>query len=393
MKNGVAAAEGKLELPDIPAGKNAELEVTTGHTVDANSEYFFRVRYDLTEATAWHPAGMPVAWDEIPLPWGKRQVVEKKASTTAASFTENDSSITIKADQVIAVIDRSKGVITSLRHKEQEWLLTPMHLNFWRPSTNNDEGAKLNFQLGIWQYAGVRATAEKVTVVQQGNDVIVTAELKIPAKESTATVSYHFSGAGQIEINTQFRPASGLPELPKVGFQCEIPSRTPVCKWYGRGPHENYTDRKTGAWTTIHELMVPMMFHRYSDPQESGNRTDVRWLLLTSPMGGSGLRIDATGNYLLETSIYPCPARDLTFAMHASELQFGDHYTLNVDHRQAGLGGTNSWGELALPQYRIQAGQPYDWSFMLDFSETPVPPKRAQPPMLPRNLPAKPPEK
>jgi beta-galactosidase len=131
------------------------------------------------------------------------------------------------------------------------------------------------------------------------------------------------------------------------------------------------------------------MFHRYADPQESGNRTGIRWAKLTSPMGGAGLRFDATGDQLLEMSIYPCSADDITFAMHPSELPKRDYQTLNIDHRQSGLGGTNSWGALALPQYRLTSGRTYRWSYRFGFTETAAPPTRAMPRQLP--LPLKPP--
>jgi beta-galactosidase len=335
---------------------------------------------------------MPIAWDEIALPWGKRTAPAPAASEAPASFAEDATAITLKAKDLTAVIDKTRGILTSVRHKDQEWLVSPLHLNFWRPPTNNDEGAKLHHKLKVWQHAGTRSTATKVTAAQDGNDVVVTAELKVPANESATTVRYRFTGAGQIAIDTEFRPGKVLPDVPRIGFQCEIPSRAPVCKWYGRGPHENYIDRKSGSWTTIHEALVPMMFHRYVDPQESGNRTDIRWATLTSPMGGSALRVDAAGDHLLEMGIYPCSAEDITLAMHPSEFPKRDFYTLNIDHRQSGLGGTNSWGELALPKYRIPANKNYQWSWLLSFSETAAPPQTKLPPVMPRNLPVNPPK-
>jgi beta-galactosidase len=373
IKDGIAAAEGKLDLPDIAAGRSEELEIATGLTPQANSEYFLRVSYNLAADTAWNPKGAPSAWDEIPLPWGKRQVPAPAVSAAPATVIENASAITLKAGDVTAVIDKSRGMLTSLRHINQEWLLAPLHLNFWRPPTNNDEGADLDHKLKIWQYAGERATAKTVTAARQGTDVLVTAELTLPANGSTATVRYRFTGGGQLEINTEFRPDKGLPDLPRIGFQCEIPTRTPVCKWYGRGPHENYSDRNSGAWTAVHEMLAPQMFHRYVDPQESGNRTAIRWASLTSPSGGSGLRVDATGGHLLEMGLYPCAAADITLAMHPSELPQRDFFTLNLDHRQAGLGGTDSWGALALPEYRLAPNRSYQWSFMLSFSNPPPP--------------------
>jgi beta-galactosidase len=358
MKDGVAVADGKLPLPDIAPGQSAEVKIATGHTPDPASEYFLRTRYDLTEATAWHPAGMPIAWDEIPLPWGKRVPPTPAPSASAADFTEDASAITMKAGEITAVIDKARGILTSYRKKDQEWLISPLQLNFWRPPTNNDEGAKLHHKLRIWQYAGARATAEKTGVVRQGNDLLVTAEINIPANDSKATIRY----------------------------QCRIPNRAPLCKWHGLGPHENYTDRKAGAWTTIHEMNASSMFHYYTDPQESGNRSGIRWATLASPMGGSAIRVDATGESLLEFSLYPCAAEDITLAMHPGEIPQADFFTLNLSHRQSGVGGTDSWGALALPQYRIPANQAYSWSFLLTLNETPALPQRKRPAALPREL-------
>ena len=386
IKDGVAAAEGRLALPDIAPGQSAEFEIATGHTPDPNSEYFLRVRYDLTEKTEWFPVGMPVAWDELPLPWGKRKVPAPVPCTSPAAFTEDATAITVKAGKITAVIDKSRGILTSILHQDQEWLISPLYLNFWRPPTNNARGAKLDHLLKIWQYAGIRATAEKVTAVQEGNDIVVTAELKIPANDSAATVKYRFTGGEQISIDSDFRPGKDLPDIPRIGFQCEIPNRTTDCKWYGLGPHENYIDRKSGAWTTIHGMMAPSMFYRYVDPQESGNRSEVRWITLTCPAGGSGLRVDATGESLLEISLYPCTASDITLAMHPVEIPARSFYTLNLDHRQSGLGGYDSWGALALPQYRLHADRPYHWSFLLTFNTTASLPQPSPPQGVPRNI-------
>ena len=373
MQDGVAVAEGKLTIPEMAPQQKSVIEVATGHVPKDTSEYFLRVRYDLTAANEWHPAGMPIAWDEIPLPWGKRTVPVATASASPASFTEEGNLLTLKAKDVTALIDKSLGCITSIKAKEQEWLRTPLQLNFWRPPTNNDEGAKLQHNLKIWQYAGAKATATTTKAVQDGNDVVITAELAIPANQSRATIHYRFTGEGQILVDTEFRPGKDLPTLPRIGYQCEIPSRTPLWKWYGNGPHENYADRKSGSWTTVHEGIIPTLFYRYIDPQESGNRTGVRWATISSPTGGSSLRLDASGDSLLEMACYPCAAEDIGLAMHSSEIPPRDFYTLNLDHRQSGLGGTNSWGATALPQYLLQADKTYRWSFMLTFEETPAP--------------------
>ncbi len=113
-------------------------------------------------------------------------------------------------------------------------------------------------------------------------------------------------------------------------------------------------------------------FYRYTDPQEAGNRSDIRWATLTSPVGGASLRVDGTGKHLLGMSVYPCAAVDITLAMHPADLPKRDFYTLNLDHLQSGVAGKNSWGALALPKYQIPSGKVYKWSFLLTPTDSPV---------------------
>ncbi len=387
MEDGIAVASGDLTLPDIAPQKDAVIDVATGFTPKPDHEYFFRVRYDLAEKNAWHPAGMPIAWDEIALPWGKRAVPTPSESTAPAKFAETDGAITLDADEVAVVIDRKTGRISSLKSKGEEWLTSPLALNFWRPTTNNDEGANFQNTLKVWQYAGERATARSVTATQEGNDVLVTAELDIPAGKTTATIRYRFTGTGQLVIDTEFRPEKGLPIIPRIGYQCEIPTRTPIWKWYGSGPQENYIDRRSGAWTTIHQGSIPSLFHYYTDPQEAGNRTNIRWATLTSPAGGSGLRVDATGESLLEMGCYPCAPNDLQFAMHPTEIPERDFYTVNIQHIQSGVGGIHSWGATALEKYLVRPDQTYRWSFMLSLIDTPPPPRMIRRAIAPSEMP------
>ena len=384
LEDGVVVAGGKLDLPDIAPQQSAEVEIATGVTPKDASEYFLRVRYDLNSPTAWSPAGMPVAWDEIALPWGKRQVVAAASADIPASFTEDGSAITLKAGDVTAVVDRKSGYLTSLKDGDVEWLVSPLELNFWRPTTNNDEGAQLQHKLKAWQYAGSKATADKLTAVQDGSDVVITAELRVPAGDSRATIRYRFTGAGELGVETEFHAAGDQPEIPRIGYQCEIPQRAPMWKWYGKGPHENYVDRQDGAWTAIHEVFVPNAFYEYLDPQESGSRMGIRWATLTNPAGGANLRVDATGDDLLQMGFYPCDAKDITLAMHACEIPQTDFFTMNLDHLQSGLGGTDSWGSIALDKYRIKSGKDYRWSFRLSTGETPV---RQAPPAKLREIP------
>jgi beta-galactosidase len=155
-----------------------------------------------------------------------------------------------------------------------------------------------------------------------------------------------------------------LPIIPRIGFVASIAASHEFWKWYGLGPHENYEDRRVSAWTAIHEGRVSNLFHCYLDPQEAGIRTEIRWATLSPNSDGVGLRIDSLGEPF-DMAVLPCLPIDLELGRHAVDLPQRDRLTLRIDHRSTGLGGTNSWGQWPLPQYRLEPTGQYEWSFRL----------------------------
>jgi beta-galactosidase len=365
LKDGVATAEGKLDLPEIAPQSSAELTVPTGVAPDPKAEYLLRLRFDLKAATAWTPAGMPVAWEEIELPWGTRTPATPRAAEGEATFSESPESVTIAGGKTIAVIDRKSGMLSSLKHEDRELLLSPLRLNFWRPPTNNDEGAKLPRQLAVWRRAGEEASATSVQAAKQGKEVTVISQINIPAGQSTARVEWKLHPSGQLAVATTFSPKGPLPMIPRIGMQCSVASAVNTMTWHGKGPHEAYVDRQAGTWTTVHSGTINQLFNRYLDPQESGNRLNVRWARFTPSGGGPALRVDTADEQLIAVAVYPVSQDQIQLARHSSDLRQTKQTYINIDHRQMGLGGTNSWGELPLPKYRLSPNEVYRWSFLL----------------------------
>ncbi len=387
FKDGAQAAEGQLALPDIAPQSHTDLTVATGSSPSPSSEYIFRVRFDLKEATPWHPAGTPVAWDELPLPWGRRTPPAPTPAEGQAAIAETGDRITLSGGKVTAVIDRKSGALSSWQHDGRELLLSPLRLNFWRPPTNNDEGARYPRNLAVWRRAGEDAAAVSLETKQDGADALVIARIDIPAGDSEALVQWRLHPSGQLSVAVEFTSKGSLPIIPRIGMQAAMPAAINNLAWFGKGPHENYYDRSSGAWTAIHAVAGNQIFHRYLDPQEAGNRGEVRWAHFSPMAGGEGFRVDATGDSLLSVSAYPASQNDLELARHPSDLAGSDRIHVNIDHLQMGLGGTNSWGEQPLEKYRIPPQGVYRWSFLLTPETTPVPPSRALPPGLPRRIP------
>jgi beta-galactosidase len=162
-------------------------------------------------------------------------------------------------------------------------------------------------------------------------------------------------------VDARFTPGGPLPELPRFGMQMAVPAALGTMTWLGRGPHENYWDRHTGAPVGRWSGRVVDLVHDYVRPQENANRTDVRWVALTDA-GGVGLL--ASGLPLLSVSAWPYTMEDLEKARHVNELPRRDTITLNLDLRQTGVGGDDGWGARPHPEYTLDA-RPYSYRFRL----------------------------
>jgi len=390
LKDGEEVAQGEIQLPAVAPQTAHPITVKTNVSPEQDSEWLIRFRFDQSNQTAWLAAGQPIAWDEFKLPWGERTPPEPKKTLGNVEFEETNDLVTITSKNFSAQIDKNTGMLTKWKMGQQDLLVTPFELDFWRPMTNNDEGAKYPRALAPWRKAGPGAKATNVTVVRKGPAVEVTSNLKIPVGESTATIVWTCHPSGQIHTNATFSPkGNNLPVIPRIGMHAGIQPANINWNWFGKGPHENYIDRRSGAWTAVHNGLVPTLFHRYLDPQEAGIRTDVRWATISSPMGGMGLRIDATGESLLDMAVIPCRPIDLELGRHAADIIGLRKITLRIDHRNMGLGGTNSWGQKPLPEYLIPAKGTYRWSFLLGTQLTPPPAGGSARP-TPRTIPSKP---
>ena len=143
---------------------------------------------------------------------------------------------------------------------------------------------------------------------------------------------------------------------------CAVPGDLNKVRWYGRGPHETYWDRKTGGEIAIHELSVEEMVHPYVRAQDNANRSDVRWFTLTTT---EGIGLKVTGQTPLNFATWPYTMQDLEQATHDYELPRRDTITVNIDHQLHGVGGDNSWGARTHPQYTLPGDQPYEYGFTL----------------------------
>ena len=196
------------------------------------------------------------------------------------------------------------------------------------------------------------------------------------SKIGSYSTSYTILSSGDVIIKNQFSKISGMiPEIPRMGMQMQLPEEYTNLKWFGRGPQENYADRKTAAYVGVYESTVADQYVPYIRPQENGYKTDTRWLTLTDDSGngilfsGDPLICFAALNNIHDDfespgklSQYRKDAKSAN--THTTDVKPRDLVNLNIDLGQMGVGGDDSWGAIIHPQYRL-LGNKYEYSFRM----------------------------
>ncbi len=206
----------------------------------------------------------------------------------------------------------------------------------------------------------------------------------IPGAPARFDCTFHYTvyGTGDILVEADVVPAGEHPlSWPRLGLQLRVAGNLDIFTWYGRGPHEAYADRKTGAAVGVYHGTVEEQYVPYIMPQENGNKIDVRWVALTDEEN-AGLMV--VGLPYLNVSAHYFTTQDLTDARHTYELKRRNEITLNLDYAQCGLGNA-SCGPGVLPQYLLRP-QPVQYGFVLrPFRPASVPPVELSKEMLMRN--------
>jgi len=332
--------------------------------VKSGCEYHLKVSFVLNAKQAWAKKGHFLAWDQFELSYETPSAPAVAADTLPAlNVQEAGDGVTIQGADFEVAFDKSKGVLMSWKVQGKNLLAAPLVPNFWRAPTDNDKGNKMPDRCGIWKDAGPNRAIDDFRLVQTEPQIVeILARTTIAAKDTTLDTIYTVYGSGEILINYILIPDKDLPEIPRIGMQMQMPGEFSTMQWFGRGPQESYWDRKDGYAVGLYEENVYKPEHIYVRPQENGNKTDVRWASWTNSKG-TGLA--AIGQPLIYASAWPYTMDDLEKARHINELPTRETITVNIDYKQTGVAGDNSWGARPHDQYTLFANQPYQWKVRL----------------------------
>jgi beta-galactosidase len=367
-EDGHIVDQGRAAAPALPPQQEGELRIAMKpRRPKPGAEAFLNVRYALTADAVWANRGHVVAWEQIALPGAPAVKPARVASVPRVEMSETASAVTVTGRGFAVTIGRTTGALESFRAGATELVAAPLAPNFWRVPLDNDIGFLLLNDMpkrtAVWKTSGPGRRVSAVRAERLSPQAVrIVAEATLPAGDSAYVATYTVYGSGDVVVEGRFTPGKGpLPELPRFGMQMAVPAALSTMTWLGRGPHENYWDRATGAAVGRYSGRVADLIHDYVRPQENANRTDVRWVALTDAKGAGLL---ASGLPLLSVSAWPYTMNDLERATHTNELPRRDTVTLNLDHRQTGVGGDDGWGARPHAEYTLDA-KPYEYRFRL----------------------------
>jgi beta-galactosidase len=370
-ENGAVIQSGALPALTTPPGEVSELGLELKQPeLKPGAEYFLKVSFNLAADEPWAERGYLIAWDQLPLPWQAPPVPARDpAALPPLTLSETEQAYMVTGRDFSVKIGRTSGALESYISGGQELLAGPLVPNFWRAPTDNDLGNKMDKRLAIWKSAGPDREIIEVRAAQPlPGQVEITSRAVLPAGRSAYTNTYSIQGDGEVVVSAALDPGAKLPELPRFGMSLAMPGRFDRVSWFGRGPQENYWDRNTGAAVGRYSGRVAELDTDYIMPQENGNRTDVRWVSLTDATGAGLL---ASGLPLICFSAWPYSQEALEGKLHPTEVPRSENITVNLDYRQMGVGGDDSWGARVHPPYTMPA-RPYQYQFRL----RPLPPSR-----------------
>jgi beta-galactosidase len=371
--------DGKLDLPSVPplSRKTVELPVPIVKPLDG-AEYMYRVSFRLKKDTLWADKGHEVATSQLPF-ISKAPVVKTEAGDISdipdVKVAQNDKAVTVKGSGFEVVFSRATGTICSLEYNgriilaDNSGISHGPRVNVFRAFVDNDRWMRQGFfDSGLSQMA----FHARPVVVEKVSDKAVRVVTQVDACGFKSARFNHLSeylitGDGVISVQHSITPLGRQPTLPRIGLRMMLDGRLENIAYYGRGPYENYVDRKAGSDLGYYENTVAGMYYDYIKPQECGGRSDVRWVAFTDEKG-EGVLFKAAQPLFMSALHYT--AEDLYRARHRNGQERiynmpepREEVCLSLDIAQMGLGGA-SCGPGPMDKYRL-AVQPVSFSFLM----------------------------
>ncbi len=371
------------KITNLELAPNTTKKMTIDVAVDPKpaTEYFLNISAKLKKGKGILPAGTKLAYEQFLLPFYKKAVPVSKNSLAAPTSKEEGNNILVEGPGFKMKFSKEEATLKSYQLDGKEMLKAGPIPNFWRAPTDNDFGNGLDKRSRVWRKAGEQKTVKSATVKQVGKEVVVSFnfDLNNDKKQPIAnyTSTYTVLGTGEVVVANDFKMTrDSLPEIIRFGMNLVMPREFDQMSWLGRGPHESYQDRYTSALVGLYSGPVADQYFAYIRPQENGNKTDVRWLSITNK---DGLGLEFIGQPLLSVSAHHQIMEDFEspdrtdgrvkegqkmVRRHINDVKPRDLTSINIDYKQQGVGGDDSWGAWTHDEYRLRE-KAYSYTFRI----------------------------
>jgi hypothetical protein len=354
----VVREQGRLNVPVIDPGQSTEITIEAIQDyLQFDEEIYLDLSAHLKEANLWAGKDFRIAHEQFRIKDGKRfDLSNAMEFDNPLEIVETEKGLEISGRDFNLILDRASGAISEYHAFGNLLIKQGPENNFWRAPTDNDEGRGDISFAHQWREAGLNEFTyenSEFIISKRANDMLgiqLTGSILAKAGKILHKRNYVVENNGIIRVRNHYELLNEFPPLPKVGNRYQLPISFNKITWYGRGPHENYSDRKLSAKIGRYSGSVKQQYVPYVSPQENGNKTDVRWLRIND-QNNNGFYIVADS--LIDFSIHHYTLENLTEANHTYDLDDADFITLNVDLGQMGLGGDDSWSPRVHPEYQL----------------------------------------
>ena len=374
MKDGKPVRTGIVDELNVAPGQSVTMKLDLGN-IDDCGEWLLNVKYIQKMSENLVPAGHVVA---------KNQIVLKEYELSDLAFSnieksnmkivvpmandENSNCLEIVGEAFNIQFDKKNGFMDSYTVNGVQMIkeggqLTP---NFWRAPTDNDYGAELQNKYSVWKNPELKLLSMKHE--QKENMIVVCTEYEIRSVHAKLYLTYTINNEGAVKVNQRMAAAQdvAVPDMFRFGMQMVMPESFEKISYYGRGPIENYIDRKHSTDLGIYNQTVTEQFYAYIRPQENGTKTDIRWWKLFNDEG-KGLQFVAAEPFSASALHYTIESLDdgaQKDQRHSNEVSPSDLTNFLIDKVQQGLACENSWGAIPRPEYRVPYAN-YEFTFIM----------------------------
>ena len=374
LKGGEIMRSGRVEDLNVGPQQTIKIKLPIGKTCQC-SEWLLNVAYKLKNTEGLLPAGHTIAKQQLVLNPYKAPSMELKNQAKSnwevvePTLKENDERYLIVDGENFRIeFDKQNGYLSKYQVNGLDMMKEGSYLkpNFWRAPTDNDFGAYLQRRYAVWKNPTIKLVSLQQRIADQ--QAIIEAAYELPEVSAKLSLTYVINNEGTMKVTQKMTADKNakVANMFRFGMQMQMPRSFDQVEYYGRGPVENYIDRKGNADLGIYRQSVAEQFYSYIRPQENGTKSDLRWWK-TLNVSGHGIQVVAAEPFSASALHYTIESLDEGTHKqqgHSPEVEEADLTNFCFDLIQAGLGCEDSWGRITRPEYQVPYGD-YEFTFIL----------------------------